>query len=298
MSILNQASDGLFNVLIVLARTLVRVGARTREELLQACGGDLAVVDVAMLNRTLTRWTDLGLFVSDDGKVTFAEPYGAELGRSVDVAEARLPKVVRRVALLPQNNARFWEAEGSKSADFCRGAAWVLAQDVYALNTKTEGLQALETAQFPNKAKAIVQNDTRWPGLRSWMGYLGLGRGGSPWCVDPTDALRQTLPEIFGGERELPASAFLERAARELPVLDGGSYRLEVEAVLKEAVWTPPREGLLSTSLSRALQRLDREGDIKLLQKSDIDAVSLCGLDQRIWRDMSHVALTARKAAR
>jgi hypothetical protein len=298
VSILNQTSDGLFNVLIVLVRTIVRFGSRPREDLLKACGVGLDQINPDMLNNTLTRWTALGLFALDGDKVVLVEPYATDLGRSPDLAEARLPSAARRVALAAENNERFWEGEASKSADFSRGAAWVLAQDVYAVDTRSEGLQALETAQFPNKEKPIVQNNTRWPALRTWMAYLGLGRVGEPWTIDPTEALRQTLPTIFAGRRELAAAEFLESTAQALPVLDGGAYRLEVEGVLRQALWRPPREGLLSTSLSRALQRLDREGDIRIKQLSDTDGVSLSGANGRTWRDMTHVALTSGKGAR
>lgn len=41
MSVLNQASDGLYTVLIVLVRALVRLGPISREELLTACGAGL-----------------------------------------------------------------------------------------------------------------------------------------------------------------------------------------------------------------------------------------------------------------
>ena len=54
MSVLNQASDGLFNVLIVLVRALVRFGPRSREELYRACGAEVEVVDASHLTRTLT----------------------------------------------------------------------------------------------------------------------------------------------------------------------------------------------------------------------------------------------------
>ncbi len=119
----------------------------------------------------------------------------------------------------------------------------------------------------------IVQNDTRWNGLRAWMPYLGFARVTSRWDIDPTDALRDTLPEVFGSASRLIAAEFLERAASTLPVLDGGKYRQNVESVLKESSWPKPEPGSLSTSLSRALLRLEREGTIKLEQLSDTGKV-------------------------
>ena len=293
MSILNQASDGLFNVLIVLVRALVRFGPKSREDLIIVCGGAAEGFDTSQLNQTLNRWTELGLFSEDNGAVIIAEPHRSTLGKKVDDAEARLPKVARTVALLPENNMRFWESEEAKSADLSRGVAWMLAQDVYKLDVKSDRLAELEGRQLVDSGtQKIAQNNTRWNGLKTWMLYLGFARDGVQWVVDPTQALRDALPDIFVSSKELSAPAFVERAASVLPVLDGGAYRVQVEGALKESALPRLRAGLVSSSMSRALQRLDREGFVTLSNRSDTDGVvSLIGSNARTWRDVSHVAL-------
>ena len=83
MSILNIASDGLFNVAIVLTRALIRLGPKSREDLLEACGLRVDAVDPTHrnhLNQTLTRWTELGLFAIEDNVVSVREPYRTEFG--------------------------------------------------------------------------------------------------------------------------------------------------------------------------------------------------------------------------
>jgi hypothetical protein len=131
------------------------------------------------------------------------------------------------------------------------------------------------------------------------MLYLGFARDGMQWVVDPTDALRDAIPDIFGSSRELSGPAFVERAASVLPVLDGGAYRVEVEAALKDSAWPRLRAGLLSSSLSRAIQRLDREGTISLANRSDTEGVvTLTGTNARTWRDVSHVAMAPAGEAR
>lgn len=294
MSILNQASDGLFNVLIVLIRALVRFGPKSREELILVCGGAADAFDTSQLTRTLNRWTELGLFGEHNGStIIIAEPYRSALGKNADEAEVRLPKVARTVALEPANNARFWESEGAKSADLSRGVAWMLAQDVYTLDVNSDRLAELEGQQLVDSgAQKIAQNNTRWNGLKTWMLYLGFARDGMQWVVDPTQALLEALPDIFGSNQELSAPAFVARAGGVLPVLDGGIYRVQVERVLKESAWPRLRAGLVSSSLSRAIQRLDREGFISLSNRSDTEGVvSLTGSNARTWRDVSHVAL-------
>jgi hypothetical protein len=293
VTVLNQASDGLFNVLIVLVRALVRFGPRSREELYRACGAEVEAVDASHLTRTLTRWIELGLFGIEDSAVVILEPYRSALGKSADIAEIRLPKVAQ------QNNARFWESEESKSADLSRGTAWMLAQDVYTLDPNSDRLAELETRQLIDPDRPIAQNNTRWNGLRTWMVYLGFAREGSQWIVDPTDALRENLADIFDHSQELTAPAFVERTAAVLPVMDGGSYRLKVEAALKDTAWPRLRPGLLSTSFSRAIQRLDREGQIRIEQKSDTEgSLTLTGYNQSQWREFTHLSLRPVKRAR
>lgn len=295
MTILNQQSDGLYNVLIVLVRNLIRFSPDSPEDLYRVSGSDLDSVDAGHLSRTLTRWTELGLFAS---KPTFclAEPYRTVLGSKPDEAEARLPRIARQLALAPENNAKFWDAEGARSADFSRGAAWILAQDSYTLPDSTKDWEVLLRRQLADAGTVIVQNDTRWNGLRSWMPYLGLARNSTRFDPDPTDAVRDALPDVFKGVTTLLAGEFLERVAEALPILDGGRYRREVEEKLKEETWPWMAAGHVSTSLSRALQRLDREGAMMLEQRSDTgEGAVLTGRNRKRWRDFSHVTLKSKK---
>lgn len=293
MTVLNRTNDGLFNVLIVLVRSVVHFGERSRNDLFLACGNEFLAETPNQLAQTLNRWIEFGLFNEDGGKVRISETYRSELGKTADQAEMCLAKIVRKVAMLPANNARFWGNEGAKCADLSRGIAWMLAQDVYTLDSGSDNLAGLESKQLrDSKTQTISQNSRDWPALRDWMTYLGFARDGAQWVVDPTQAIRDILPEIFGQSRELSSPLFVERASAILPVIDGGAYRLQVEEALNEAVWPKLRAGLVSSSLSRALQRLDREADITLINKSDTGGVvTLIGHQSRAWRDVSHIGL-------
>lgn len=293
-------SDGLFNVLIVLVRASVRLGPKPRQDLLRACGAELSMVDLKQLNQTLNRWTELGLFEVAGGSTTIAEPHRGVLGRSADTAEARLRKIVRMIALAPENNARFWESEENKSADLSRGLSWILAQNIYTIDTSSHGkIQPLENDQISDLSKRIFQNDTRWNGLRTWMVYLGFGRPGAQVTIDPTEALRDILPEIFDCQTTLFAGEFVSRAAEILPVLDGGRYRKQMEEILNPVVWGAPVEGRVSTSLSRGVQRLEREGLIAAEQRSDTEGgIVLQGTGGQAWREMTHIRLLKPKKAK
>ncbi len=167
MTVLNRTNDGLFNVLIILVRALVRFGPQRRDQLILACGGEYFTEENNQLSQTLTRWTQLGLFGTDNGKVVVSPAYLSRLGKTAEDAEARLPNLVRAIALSTENNERFWDGDGAKCADLSRGMAWMLAQDVYTLDSSTKNLLLLETRQLKDSTKQkIFQNERDLPALR------------------------------------------------------------------------------------------------------------------------------------
>jgi len=300
VTVLNQASDGLYTVLIVLARALVRLGPMSREDLLTACGADLDVVDPGHLTRTLNRWTELGLFATHNNLVVLPPPYGDVLGKAPDQAEASLPKIARTIVLSVDNNARFWEAEASRSADLCRGMSWLLAQDVYTIDTNShEAIAGIEIDQLIDDSRCVFQNDTRWNGLRAWMPYLGFAREGAQMVVDPTVAVRDALAEVFIATSNLTARQFVDALARVLPVLDHGAYRTQVETALNPTRWRRLPDGQVSTALSRALQRLEFEGQIALGRGADAkEGVALTGTGGRIWREVTDIRWLGQEGAK
>lgn len=291
MSVLNLPNDGIFNVLIVVVRTLVRFGPQTKAALLKLCGAETGKVEAGYLNNVLNRWEQLGLFSTEDGVVKIREPYKSQLGVNADVAEARLPGVARTVALSPENNVRFWEQEESRAADLSRGVSWLLAQDVYKLDTSGhDAVSRMESDQLLDKSHCILRNDVRWNGLQAWMTYIGFARGGAQLTPDPTAAVKDVLTDVFDGETTLTAIDFVKQVAIRLPVLDGGAYRVELEGVLDPAAWRRPAENRLSSSLSRALKRLAAEGLIAMEAWHDFqEGWTLTGVAGMDWGRATHV---------
>ena len=185
MTILNTASDGFFNVLIVLHRTLALHGPMDRDRLIGLCSV-ASNRDVKRLRETLVRWTQLNLFKStDDGKLT--------LGAG-DMDHRRLPAICRRILFSESNNENFWDSEGTLAADFTRGLAFVLSQDIYAHKFDTHAqVQKLEQLQVRDTSRRILQNDVRWNGLRFWGDYLGFFWVDQRRWPDPTAAIRDEL---------------------------------------------------------------------------------------------------------
>lgn len=287
MTILNTASDGFFNVLIVLHRTVARGGPLERDQLLERCK-TAPDADVQRLRQTLLRWTQLGLFQEQDNKIALAPG---------DRDPERLQARCRELLFLGDNNQNFWDSEGTRAADFTRALAFVLAQNIYAEDfDNLPAVQTMEQRQVYEEGQRVLQNDVRWNGLRFWGDYLGFFWVDHRRWPDPTAAVREELPEVFGGALELPAAEFMTRLAERLPVLDGGRYRVKVENALDPAAWhRPAQDNLLSTSLSRALWRLARPGGpLQLDYRSDaIEGRILQGAGGRHWHTFTHVLSTA-----
>ncbi len=288
MTILNTASDGFFNVLIVLHRTLASYGPMDRERLIVLCSPD-PDSDNARLGATLLRWTQLGLFKEgEDGKYRLDK---------VDKDPERLPSICRRLLFSEANNQNFWDSKGTLSADFTRALAFILAQDIYFQEFDTHArVQALEQRQLADEGRRVLQNDVRWNGLRFWGEYLGFFWVDLRRWPDPTVAIRDALPSIFAERGEIAAPDFIEHLSEQLPVLDGGRYRVEVESALDPAEWIPPaNRKMLSTSLSRALWRLSQPGGPLRIPPKLSDAAgsrTLQGAGGREWQIFTHVQLT------
>lgn len=287
MTILNTANDGFFNVLIVLLQVVARDGPLDEGQLLWRCKTE-PTADDQRLRQTLRRWTQLGLFQEQDKQIALA-PEDRDLGR--------LPARCRDLLFREDNNQNFWEQKDSGASDFTRALAFVLAQDIYTADfEKFESIQALEQRQVPEQGRRVFQNDVRWNGLRFWGDYLGFFWVDHRRWPDPTAAVREELPAVFGGARDLPAAEFLDRLAGRLPVLDGGRWRIEVEQALDPAAWhRPAQDNLLSTSLSRALWRLAQPGGpIRLDWRSDAAGGRfLQGAHSPQWSRFTHVLSTA-----
>jgi hypothetical protein len=253
--------------------------------------------NAARLKGALGRWTELGLFVSDGGNLKIHERFNKKKrGESVNDLSARLPDACRTLMLEAHNCLPLWGDSPGTTADFVRGAAWVLAQDIYTLPTSWTAVEQQQNEQ--TTAGKISENDVRWNGLRFWMRYLGFATGdGSNFQADPTAAVKAELPELFGSRTELPAHDFVSGLARRLPVLDFGEYRRMVEDTLKPAKWRRPQSGHLSMSLSLALRRLALDNIIRLEGKADAGAsYRLTGRDYRTWHGFESVLWTGRSA--
>lgn len=287
MTIINYANDGLYPEVIVLFRVLAHLGSVDRKDITNLCypGVPEDAKPLIRLRGALARWTELGLFQIEKENLKINERFGKQKrGESLDTLTSRLPYTCRTLMLESQNCLPLWGESPGIAADFVRGAAWLLAQDIYDLPTSWTEVEPLQSNQIKTDNK-IVENDVRWNGLRFWMRYLGFATGDSgTFQIDPTIAVKEVLPAIFQSRSALPAPDFINSLAACLPILDFGQHRLEVEKTLNPKSWRPPQNGHLSMSLSLALRRLALDNVIRLEGKADAgESYRLTGRNYRTW---------------
>lgn len=303
MSILNLQSDGLHPIVLTLARIVAQNKAISRDDLIKTCvpqsgSANESDKDPAVRTRaTLVRWISLGLFSEDGDQIRLT----VELmrGESVDAFSDRLPAICRNLALRQEHGLPLWPADGSiseeeagRTADLCRSLAWCLAQDIYTLPSSYEQIDSLVTAQV-QPGRFIFLNNTRWPGLRPWARFFGFATGDdSSFFCDPTVAVRSELKAVMHSNETVPVAEFVSRLSERLPVLDSGTYRNEVEQVLKPETWKASAPGHLSTALSFALRRLQKQGTLDLVTLADAGSqLTLVGQGGRKWESFTHVRL-------
>jgi hypothetical protein len=305
MSLLNRPSDGMHSVLVVLFKLLLDQKS-DRERVLKLCAPPTAV-ETKQVAQTLNTWIKLGLFDEPEGK---AVSIHADVHKDERTLE-RLPHLARRLVLRAENNADLWAVQESRAADFTRAVCWLLAQDVYTAEF-VGWPESLLRRQVPTEVAddeqadlKFITNNERWAPLKAWTTWFGFGWTASTpngvLMIDPTNAVRDALSQVFGKQSTLNADDFVFALAEALPVLDGGEYRKQVEAKLLERTgadaWVPPPPGQLSTSLSRSLLRLIAAGILKPENRDDSDSsrrVLLSGRNQSMIGQFSHFTLVPK----
>lgn len=277
MSLLNITNDGLPNILAVLHATVLRSAKPISEaDLLESVSPTVIVEDDAQMARnTLHRWTELGLFLRENGLVTVKEKLPGRRSSALEI----LPftrRMACRLALSEENNQDLWASQGARAADLTRTLAWMLAQDVYRTSSFSNFADK-ESQQILDPERLLMRNDTRRSGIGYWAPFLGFSRH-SFAVIDPTVAVRDSLDEILTRGQGMPATQFIERLGTILPVLDGGRWQIEVLKFIDPVALPRRQPGQLSSSLSRALLTLWNSGELLLQQKADLgSSVTLTG---------------------
>jgi hypothetical protein len=239
---------------------------------------------------------DLGFFVLEEGECIGLHPDCSTVDPNSIGGLRRLGALLRQLVFYPGHNSDMMEAEPGKGADFTHALCWALAQDPFAL---CQGgwdtlINPMQLDQYTDDTRAF-QNDTRWPGFQDWAPALGFAWTSriprkSSFMVDPTEAVDDTLPQLFDDRDDLPQADFFAGLAERLPVVDRGSYRRQVEARLG-GTWRRVDDHEVSPSLSLALLRLESAGRLRLELRSDAGLRTLLGGGFKTLRPVSHLVL-------
>jgi hypothetical protein len=221
---------------------------------------------------TLTACLTLGLFEKEDDIIRLDPSLPPEIRdrrKSVD-----LRSLFRELILREHLNVGIWEStEGAR--DLTRALAWYLGQNPLQPPmpwNEPNGVDIAQERQFAT-ADRVFSNDTRWGAFDRWAIFLGFGfrlprENKSVLVPDPTPVLRVVLPSVLETPRREIGSVIEELALR-LPILDGGTYRREVESRMKPE-FVPASDDQLSPSLALALLRLRDERILVLEDLPDV----------------------------
>lgn len=228
-------------------------------------------------DHTLTACLVIGLF-ERDGDVILLHPSLPGSARDRRRRDQEFRPLVCDLILADALNHGLWDStEGAR--DLTRALAWYLAQNPLRPPGPWNGPDGADVAQQRQfgEGDLIFSNDTRWGAFDRWATFLGFGsrlprssqltRDKDVLVPDPTEVIRRVIPSVLSGPRQ-EIGVVVERLSQRIPVLDGGSYRREVEARMKpETVRGSAEE--LSPSLAHALLRLRDEKFIVLEDLAD-----------------------------
>jgi hypothetical protein len=259
----------------------------------QSLKGD-AQSDVSQNLRTAT---ELGLILRDGEKVTLAESAHA----AVDGGQGAVVKLLRQRVFDDSLNTAPWRSQVG-ARDLTNALSWYLtmgpsdapiqmergprsAEDLQLMDfgpRQDEDEGAGQSSNWP------INNANRWGPFRRWACSLGFAwaNPNGHLVPDPTAAIRDSLTEVFAGERELTARNFVKNLGEAVPVLDGGRYR---EFVTSNWERPPTEDRGLTAPLSDALERLVGERAISVYDRADAPRVAKA--DRTTF---SHVGLGAR----
>ncbi len=224
-----------------------------------------------MLRATINEMVKVGLLVKEDEEIAINSDL-PDNARNPQLGDNLSPDTVAEL-LFASNN--------EDEEDFGRVCAWYLAQDIYdAPGTWEEVEQQVDRQKVGDFLK--MSNNVLHGQLDDWMCYLGLAwghaLGGKRVTVpNPTAYIKRNLQDIFDEEQEILLTDFITRLARKCPLFETGKFREEVESQV--ALRQP---NYLSTSTAFALFRLQDEGYIKLLRKSDADLMLLPKVNNQV----------------
>lgn len=239
-----------------------------------------------MLRRTINEMVKVGLLVKEEEEIAINSDL-PENARNPQLGDSLLPDTLAEL---------FFASNNEDEEDFGRVCAWYLAQEIYDAPGNWEEVERQVDRQKVGDFLKMSNNVLHGQ-LDDWMCYLGLAwghaLGGKRITVpEPTAYLKRSIKDIFNEYKEILLTDFITRLASKCPVFETGKFREEVEAEIGRR-----QPNYLSTSTAFALFRLQDEGYIKLVRKSDADLMLLPKINNQVDDDgrISHIIWQGEK---
>lgn len=232
------------------------------------------------VSHNLRAATELGLILRDGEKVALAENALA----AVERGQGAVIKLLRQRVFDESLNTAPWRSQVG-ARDLTNALSWYLTLAPSNAPIQMErGSRSAEDLQLKDfgprqeedagaSSNWPINNNTRWNTFRRWACSLGFAwaNPNGHLVPDPTAAIRDALPDVFGSSSELTAQDFMKNLAGAVPVLDGGRYR---EFVTSHWERPPSAERGLTVPLSDALERLAGERAIAVYDRADARRVA------------------------
>ena len=165
----------------------------------------------------------------------------------------------------------FGKKDKNDTEGLFRALGCVLAVDQFTIEGKRRLNRQNMQEFYAEQLRDFIPNDSEKIIIQRYghfLGFFSMDASGE-YVVDPTRALQGVLNAIFDGARELSVEQFLDRLAKQLPVLDRGSYRIEIEKRMVGPVSSDMAARKISASLSLAIERLKAAGILDYSPSSD-----------------------------
>jgi hypothetical protein len=271
MAIINNAHPGSqINLLCMIYRVIMRnSGKLTVEEIQSLCSPE----SLATLPDHVKRFPTNLQFWMHESHQLWREDEQHKLILTRDAASeapADIAIVTNEALFAPKMKTIFGSDEHDTEGLF-RALGCLLASDRFALESPLRMNKPTLQDFYSQQLRDFVPNDSERVIVNRYGHFLGFleGTASGEYLVDPTRAVRGVLGQVFSDRGELEARQFLERLSGLLPLLDGGSYRVEVEKRMAGPISGDITSRRLSKSLSLALERLTYAGILAHERKSD-----------------------------
>ena len=243
-------------------------------------GDDTESSPAAMFNSVIGEMQNLGIVTRTEGGLLALTPEAA------NNQEGSAIQYLERILVDP----KLADAHGQRA--IAQAIAWFLTRDPYRPLPWGGGYRGDVTEDCGEDIASFdLTDEARSQQFVYWAIYLGFA-----WSLtadrkvtvspDPTVALARSLPDLMPPDEPIAISELMAHLAERLPVLEGGTAREEVEALLPADRSRP--EGQLSRSTSLAFARLETRGLLSIERLADASAINLDrGVEQQA---VSHVS--------